>query len=153
VDRGALTAWLVARQFCATADASGTARGDALSRAGLVGERARLVNRIQKVLEDSNVKLASVATDITGVSGRAILQALLAGQDDPKALAELARGRRRSKRDELAQAVQGTLSEHHRFPALEPAAPAGGVRQPDRRTGSGDCASAGCAGRPGRAWP
>src|SRR6266702_8650441 len=84
-------------------------------RSKLVEEQARLVNRIQKVLEDSNVKLASVATDITGVSGRAILQALLDGQDDPEALAELARGRMRSKREELAQAVQGTLSEHHRF--------------------------------------
>jgi transposase len=66
-------------------------------------------------LEDSNVKLASVATDITGVSGRAILGALLDGQEDPKALAELARGRLRTRRDELAQAVQGTLGEHHRF--------------------------------------
>jgi len=84
-------------------------------RTKLVEERARLVNRIQKVLEDSNVKLASVATDITGVSGRAILNALLDGQDDPEALAELARGRMRSKREELAQAVQGTLREHHRF--------------------------------------
>jgi transposase len=84
-------------------------------RSKLVEERARLVNRIQKVLEDANVKLASVATDITGVSGRAILQALLAGQQDPEALAELARGRMRSKRVELAQAVQGSLREHHRF--------------------------------------
>ncbi len=84
-------------------------------RSKLVEERARLVNRIQKVLEDSNVKLASVATDITGVSGRAILQALLDGEHDPQRLAELARGRLRSKRDELAQAVQGTLRDHHRF--------------------------------------
>lgn len=84
-------------------------------RTKLVQERARLVNRIQKVLEDSNVKLASVATDITGVSGRAILQALLDGQQDPQQLAELARGRLRNKRDELVQAVQGTLSEHHCF--------------------------------------
>jgi transposase len=84
-------------------------------RSKLVAERARLVNRIQKVLEDSNVKLASVATDITGVSGRAILQALLDGEDDPEVLAELARGRMRSKHDKLAQAVQGTLRDHHRF--------------------------------------
>jgi transposase len=84
-------------------------------RTKLVEERARLVNRIQKVLEDSNVKLASVATDISGVSGRAILQALLDGQQDPQRLAELARGRLRNKRDELAQAVQGTFREHHRF--------------------------------------
>jgi transposase len=67
------------------------------------------------VLEDSNVKLASVATDITGVSGRAILQALLDGEEDPEVLAELARGRMRSKRDQLAQAVQGTMRDHHRF--------------------------------------
>ncbi len=78
-------------------------------------ERARLVNRIQKVLEESNVKLASVATDIAGVSGRAILHALLDGQQDPQRLAELARGRLRNKRDELAQAVQGTRRDHHRF--------------------------------------
>ena len=84
-------------------------------RSKLVAERARLVNRIQKVLEDSNVKLASVATDITGVSGRAILQALLDGEDDPEVLAELARGRMRSKHDKLAQEVQGTLRDHHRF--------------------------------------
>lgn len=84
-------------------------------RSKLVEERARLVNRLQKVLEDSNIKLASVATDITGMSGRAILQALLDGEEDPHVLAELARGRMRHKREELAQAVQGTLSEHHRF--------------------------------------
>jgi transposase len=84
-------------------------------RSSLVAERARLVNRIHKVLEDTNIKLTSVATDITGKSGRAILDALLDGQDDPQVLAELARGRMRSKRNELAQAVQGTLSEHHRF--------------------------------------
>ena len=84
-------------------------------RTKLVEERARLVNRMQKVLEDSNVKLSSVATDITGVSGRAILNALLDGEDDPERLSELARGRMRSKREQLAQAVQGTLGEHHRF--------------------------------------
>src|SRR5260221_138612 len=84
-------------------------------RSKLVAERARLVNRIQKVLEDSNVKLASVATDITGVSGRAILQALLDGEDDPEVLAELARGRRRSKHDKLAQTARGTQPDHQRF--------------------------------------
>jgi transposase len=94
-------------------------------RSQLVEERARLESSIQKVLQDSNMKLASVATDITGVWGRAILQALLAGQDDPKELAELARGRMRGKRDELTQAVQGTLGEHHRFLTSQPVAPAG----------------------------
>jgi transposase len=67
------------------------------------------------VLEDTNIKLSSVATDITGKSGRAILHALLQEEQDPQALADLARGRMREKREQLAQAVQGTLSEHHRF--------------------------------------
>jgi transposase len=84
-------------------------------RSSLGADRARLVNRIQKVLEDTNIKLASVATDITGKSGRAILHALLQGEQDPQVLAELARGRMREKREQLVQAVQGTLSEHHRF--------------------------------------
>ncbi len=78
-------------------------------------ERARLVNRIHKVLEDTNLKLTSVITDITGKSGRAILNALLQGEQDQQVLAELARGRMREKREQLKQAVQGTLSPHHRF--------------------------------------
>jgi hypothetical protein len=82
-------------------------------RSSLIGERARLVNRMHKVLEDSNMKITSVVTDITGVSGRAILNALLQGQRDPQVLAELARGRLRAKRDQLVQALQGTLREHH----------------------------------------
>jgi transposase len=84
-------------------------------RSSLVADRARLVNRIHKVLEDTNIKLSSVVTDITGKSGRAILKALLEGEQDPQALAELARGRMREKREQLAQAVQGTLGDHHRF--------------------------------------
>ncbi len=84
-------------------------------RSSLIGDRARLVNRMHKVLEDSNMKLTSVVTDITGVSGRAILNALLQGQQDPQVLAELARGRLRTKRDQLAQALQGTLREHHQI--------------------------------------
>jgi hypothetical protein len=84
-------------------------------RSSLAADRARLVNRIQKTLEDTNIKLASVATDISGTSGRAILQALLQGEQDPHKLAELARGRMREKREQLAQALQGPLGEHHRF--------------------------------------
>jgi transposase len=95
------------------------------------------------------VKLASVATDITGVSGRAILQALLDGEEDPEVLAELARGRMRSKRDQLAQAVQGTMRDHHRFPAQEPTAPTGLLRHANRGVGSGDCSPIGCADRSG----
>jgi transposase len=83
-------------------------------RSSLIADRARLVNRMHKVLEDSNIKLTSVVTDITGVSGRAILTAMLQGQHDPEVLVQLARGRLRAKRDQLAQALQGTLREHHR---------------------------------------
>lgn len=84
-------------------------------RSSLAADRARLVNRIQKTLEDTNIKLASVATDITGTSGRAILKAMLEGEQNPQKLAELARGRMKEKREQLAQALQGTLGEHHRF--------------------------------------
>lgn len=79
-------------------------------RSSLVADRARLVNRIHKVLEDTNIKLTSVVTDITGKSGRAMLKALLEGEQDPEVLSELARGRLRGKREQLVQAVQGTLS-------------------------------------------
>jgi transposase len=84
-------------------------------RSHLVAERASVVNRMQKVLEWANIKLASVATDITGVSARAMLEALLAGQTDLAAIAELARGRMRAKRAELEQALRGTLQPHHAF--------------------------------------
>ena len=67
------------------------------------------------ILEGANIKLASVASDVMGVSARAMLEALLAGEEDPKALAELARGCMRSKREVLAQALQGRFTLHHRF--------------------------------------
>jgi transposase len=84
-------------------------------RTHLVEERARLTNRLQVVLEDANIKLASVVTDVRGVSARAILEALIAGETDPATLAELARGRLRTKRDLLAQAVVGRFTAHHAF--------------------------------------
>lgn len=84
-------------------------------RTHLVEERARLTNRLQVVLEDANVKLASVVTDIRGASARAILAALVAGESDPRVLAELAQGRMRSKREILAQAVVGRFTPHHAF--------------------------------------
>ena len=70
---------------------------------------------IQKTLEDTNIKLASVASDITGQSGRAILKAMLEGEQNPQKLAELARERMKEKREQLVQALQGTLGDHHRF--------------------------------------
>lgn len=84
-------------------------------RTHLVEERARITNRLQTVLEDANVKLASVVTDIRGASARAILQALVAGETDPTTLAELARGRLRTKRELLAKAVVGRFTTHHAF--------------------------------------
>lgn len=84
-------------------------------RTHLIQERAAIVNRLQKVLEWANLKLAAVVTDITGVSARAILQALLDGQADVAELANLAKGRLRAKRAELEQALHGTLLEHHAF--------------------------------------
>jgi transposase len=84
-------------------------------RIHLVDERARLINRLQTVLEDANIKLASVVTDVRGLSAREILQRLLEGETDAQALAELARGRLRAKREVLAQAVVGRLQAHHVF--------------------------------------
>ncbi|HKO84602.1 MAG TPA: IS110 family transposase [Actinomycetota bacterium] len=69
--------------------------------------------RIHKTLEDASIRLGSVATDVLGVSGRAMLRALLAGERDPKVLAELARGRLRNRLPELRQALQGRFSAHH----------------------------------------
>lgn len=84
-------------------------------RTQLVEERTRTVNRIHKVLEDANIKLASVASDILGVSGRAMLQALMEGETDAVKLADLARRQLRGKIPELEKALEGTVSEHHRY--------------------------------------
>ena len=84
-------------------------------RAQLVAQRATLANRVQKVLEDANIKLASVATDVLGKSGRAMIAALIAGQDDPEKLADEARGSLRRKRPQLLAALRGQVTEHHRF--------------------------------------
>ena len=84
-------------------------------RTNLVQDRASVVNRLQKVLEWANLKLAAVASDVTGVSARAMLEAILAGQGDSRVLAELARGRLRHKQAELERALAGRVREHHRF--------------------------------------
>ncbi len=83
-------------------------------RKTLVAARAQEVSRVQKVLESANIKLASVATDVLGKSGRAMLEALIAGEQDPAVLAELARGRLRAKRPELQLALDGRLVGQHR---------------------------------------
>jgi transposase len=84
-------------------------------RAQLAGEHTRCVNRIHKVLQDANIKLSSVATDVMGLSGRDILAALVAGQDDPQKLAELARGKLRGKIPQLKRALRGHVTRHHQF--------------------------------------
>jgi transposase len=88
-------------------------------RSTFVKERATLVNRIHKALESANIKLASVATDVTGVSGRAILQALLEGKSTPEEMAGLAKGRMREKREELVKSLEGRVKAHHRFVLTE----------------------------------
>lgn len=84
-------------------------------RRSLIEERSREANRIQKLLEGANIKLASVATDVLGASGRAMLRALVAGEEDPKSLAQLARGRLREKLPALEDALQGLMGPHQRF--------------------------------------
>jgi transposase len=84
-------------------------------RKTLMQERAQEVNRLQKVLETANLKLASVATDVLGKSGRDMLDALVGGERDPLVLAELARGRLRAKLPELRLALDGRLRPHQTF--------------------------------------
>lgn len=85
------------------------------SRTQLTRERARVVNRIQKILEDANIKLAGVVSDVLGVSGRSMLTAISRGATDPTALAELARKSLRQKIPALKQALDGRVNDHHRF--------------------------------------
>jgi transposase len=84
-------------------------------RRKLVESQAAERNRLLKLLETANIKLASVATDVFGVSGRQMLRALIAGQASPREMAELAKGRMRQKIEELEPALEGKLEEHHRF--------------------------------------
>jgi len=85
------------------------------TRRQLCGEHTQHVQRVQKVLEDANVKLASVLSDIVGASGRAMLDALCAGEHDLARIAALAHGRVKASQAELVAALDGTLRDHHRF--------------------------------------
>jgi transposase len=95
------------------------------NRARTVQETVRIKNRIDKILEEANIKLGSVATDVFGVSGRLMLKQLIAGEQDATKLAGLARGRLKSKHSQLEQALEGRINDHHRrmldrlFRALE----------------------------------
>ncbi|HSF47237.1 MAG TPA: IS110 family transposase [Burkholderiales bacterium] len=85
------------------------------TRKQLVRELARHVQRIQKTLEDANIKIAGVISDILGVSGRAFLDAIIAGETDPQQLAALTRSRLRASREQIVEALRGQVREHHRF--------------------------------------
>jgi len=85
------------------------------ARTAITRERTREIQRLEKLLEDAGIKLSSVATDIMGVSGRQMLEALIAGQRDPAALAELAKRRLRSKIPALTEALTGRFRAHHAF--------------------------------------
>ncbi len=85
------------------------------ARTAITRERSREIQRLEKLLEDAGIKLSAVASDITGVSGRLMLAALIEGQRDPAALADLAKRRLRSKIPALTEALTGRFSEHHAF--------------------------------------
>jgi len=85
------------------------------ARTAITRERSREAQRLEKLLEDAGIKLSSVASDILGVSGRLMLEALIAGDRDPAALADLAKRRLRSKIPALTEALTGRFTEHHAF--------------------------------------
>ena len=85
------------------------------TRTAITRERSREVQRLEKLLEDAGIKLSSVASDIVGVSGRAMLEALIEGQRDPVKLADLAKLRLRNKTPQLVEALQGRFRDHHAF--------------------------------------
>ncbi len=85
------------------------------TRTAITRERGREIQRLEKLLEDAGIKLSSVASDIAGVSGRAMLEALIAGERNPATLADLARRRLRSKIPALTEALNGRFTDHHAF--------------------------------------
>ncbi len=84
-------------------------------RASIVADRGQEVQRLEKLLEDAQIKLSSVVSDLLGASSRAILTAMVHGQTEPEALAQLARGRLTAKHDQLVEALTGRFTAHHGF--------------------------------------
>ncbi len=84
-------------------------------RRSLVDERSREVNRVQKVLEGANIKLSSVASNVLGKSGRAMLESIIAGEEDPEVLSELALKRLKNKKEDLKRALNGLVGEHQKL--------------------------------------
>jgi transposase len=85
------------------------------TRTSLLQDKSRVANRLQKILEDANIKLGSVASDVLGVSGRQMIRALIEGKLSPEQMADLSRNRLRLKIPQLREALRGNVSEHHRF--------------------------------------
>jgi transposase len=107
-------------------------------RETLIGERQREANRLHEVLEDAGIKLACVASEVLGVSGRAMIEALVAGEGDPSVLAELARGRLRAKLPALQRALEGALLSPPRAALLAHPRPPRLPRRGDRVAERGD---------------
>lgn len=85
------------------------------ARTVIIRERTKEIQRLEKLLEDTGIKLSAVASDIVGVSGRAMLEALIAGQRDPIMLADLAEAGLRKKIPALTDALRGRFNAHHAF--------------------------------------
>ena len=114
VDRSAIAARIAGSEFIPPTPIR-ELRDLTRQRRQLVRERSSVVNRIHKVLEDANIKLASVATDVMGKSGWDMIEAIIDGERDPHKLASLARGRLKAKRELLEQALLGRITDHHTF--------------------------------------
>jgi transposase len=84
-------------------------------RTKFIDQRSAVINRLQRVLEDANVKLGSVASDVWGASGQTMIRAIIAGESNPAKLAQFAEGRMRGKIADLELALEGRVNEHHRF--------------------------------------
>jgi transposase len=109
------TGWFVVRGSFVLPEPIRQLRDITRTRTTIVRERGREIQRMEKLLEDAGIKLSSVASDISGVSGRAMLEALIDGQHDPAVLADLAKRRLRIKIPELTEAWTGRFGEHHAF--------------------------------------
>ena len=106
MDSRATTAWFIAPKFYPTSRIK-LLRDLTRHRSNFIRERVNLINRVQKLLEGANIKLASVASDVMGVSGRAMLAAIFEGNSNPELMADLAKGTMRKKHDLLVQALEG----------------------------------------------
>jgi transposase len=114
VDRGTLATWTAAGQLHTPVGDSRSA-GSHQGTNQFVAGASRIASRIQKVLEDANLKLASVASNTLGKSGRAMLAAIIGGEQSPERLADLALGHLRAKIPQLQAALEGQVRDHHRF--------------------------------------